>query len=280
MKSGPYRELHIYEVEGRLEGFPGSWGEEGFLGCWREGGYSFLFFRASKEGLVRDFLEGHPQARMRTAVVLPYEDWEAGGPLRPFRVGRLWIAPPWEAAEPQDGEQLVVVDPGVCFGSGYHPSTRGCLRLLVGLYQRERHRRVLDLGTGTGILALAAGRLGAEHVLAIDLQPLAVETAMANVRRNALEDVVEVRLGDATQSLHEPADLIVANLTYDIICSLLERPWVGPRRWCIFSGVVGGQVKRLKERLGSLGFRVLEVSGENLWFSLLASSPQVCPGGV
>ncbi len=274
MRSGPYRELHIYEVEGSLEGFPSSWGEEGFLGCWQEGDYSFLFFCAPREGVVRDFLEGHPRARMRNAVVLPYEDWEAGGPLRPFRVGPLWVAPPWEAVEPQDGEQLVIVDPGVCFGSGYHPSTRGCLGLLVGIYQRGRHRRVLDLGTGTGILALAAARLGAERVLAVDLQPLAVETAMANVRRNALEGVVEVRLGDAQQSLHAPADLIVANLTYDAICSLLERPWVGPRRWCIFSGVAGGQVERLKERLVSVGFQVLEVSGENLWFSLLASSPE------
>ncbi len=273
-RSGPYRELHIYEVEGRLEGFPGSWADEGFLGCWQEGDYSFLFFCFPREGLVRQFLDGRPEARMRNAVFLPYEEWEAGGPIRPFRVGPLRVVPRWEAVEPQDGEQVIVVDPGVCFGSGFHPSTKGCLGLMVGLYQRGRQRRVLDLGTGTGILALAAGRLGAERVLAVDVQPLAVETAMANVRRNALEEVVEVCLGEAMEFLHEPADLIVANLSYDTICSLLERPWVGPGRWCIFSGLVGGQVKRLKERLVSLDFHILEVVGENLWFSLLASSPQ------
>jgi len=270
--SGPYDELHVYEVEGRLEGFPHSWSEEGFLGCWYEGDYSFLFFCAPREGLVRGFLDGRPEARLRTAVVLPYEEWEAGGPLRPFRVGPLWVLPPWDGAEPQAGEQVIVLDPGVCFGSGHHPSTRACLDLLVGLYGRARPRRVLDLGTGTGILALAAARLGAERVLAVDLQPLAVETALANVRRNGLEDVVEVRLADAAQLLGEPSDLILANLSYDLICRLLERPWRGTGCWWIFSGVVGAQVERLKERLASLALKILEVRGENFWFSVLASS--------
>jgi ribosomal protein L11 methyltransferase len=270
--AGPVCKLHIYEVEGRLSEFPDTWGPLGFMGCWEEAGYSFLFFSQPQQDMVEEFLGGRCDARLRASTVLPYEDWEAGAPLHPFRAGPLLICPAWEVVEPGAGEKRLVLDPGVSFGSGYHPSTRSCLDLLVRLYRRDSPQRVLDLGTGSGILALAAARLGARRVIAVDQQPLAVETALANVRLNRLEEVVEVRLGDAMAALSESVDLIVANLQYDILCDIIESREACTARWSILSGLVGGQAHRIQERLKALPARVEELCSENLWFSLLLST--------
>ncbi len=269
--TGPYRDLHVYEVEGILSEFPRAWKALGFLGCWQEAGYSFLFFALPQKEEVDRFVEGRPGARVRTTTVLPYEDWEAGGPLKPFRVGSLWVCPPWEMANPGQGERLIVVDPGVSFGSGHHASTRACLELMVDLYQEASPLRVLDLGTGSGILALAAAGLGAEKVLAVDAQPLAVETARANVARNGLEHFIEVRLCDVREVLSEPADLVIANLTYSVLIDLLQSEALYGRPWYIFSGLVGGQAHELEKRLPPDRLRVQAVRSQNFWFSLLLS---------
>lgn len=267
--NGPYRELHIYEVEGHVANIPSKWSSLGFLGCWHEGGYSFLFFSTARKEVVERFLAQHHTGRIRDISAIPYEDWEAGEPLKPFRVGPLLVAPPWERVEPKAGEQLLILDSGVSFGSGHHASTRTCLELLVGLYEQACPRSVLDLGTGSGILAMAAARLGAEHVLAVDVQPLAVETARANVRVNRLGGRVEVRLGDAMQFVEEPAELMMANLTYEVLVELLSRPGLYEKSWYILSGVVGTQIHGLKERLALTQLRVKRVRSENFWFSIL-----------
>lgn len=271
--SGPYEMLHIYEVEGILEHIPDLWRSKGFLGAWEDGGYTFLFFSSESRDLIQESLSEVGTSKVRSETVIPYEDWEAGTWLKPFEVGPLVFAPPWDAAHIQDP---IIVDPGVSFGSGFHGSTRACLELLVRLYQMQKPRIVLDLGTGSGILALAAARLGAEMVLAVDNQPAALEKAVENVASNRMGEKVQVRRGDVLELVEEPAHLVTANLHLDLLLELVRRPALWEKTWCIVSGLIGRQAEVFLKSLGSTPMQLLESRREGPWsaFLLYAASQQ------
>ena len=262
----PYKDLYIYEVRGTLHRVPESWKKRGYLGCWYEGGYSFLFFSCpSKEFLQRE-LPSLGDFSIRTETSIPYEEWEAGVPLGAFQVGSIWIAPPWEM-EPSD--EVLVIDPGVSFGSGFHDSTRGCLHLLLELFGKHLPETVLDLGTGSGILALFALKLGARRAVCVDCQPIAVEAALANGRRNFMEERMEVVLGDAIEWASMEADLVLANLHLELLERLLEEPGFPRARWCILSGIVGGQWERVLDRARRCSLELVSQRWQGDFCSLL-----------
>ena len=157
-------------------------------------------------------------ARIRAAfghtVRVPVEEgWEEQWKQfhRGSRVGDLWIGPPWE--DPPAGAIAVTVDPGRAFGTGAHATTRLCLELLLEVERGS----LLDVGCGSGVLAIAAAKLGFEPVIALDVDPAAVEATEANARRNGIG--LDVRLADALESLPD-ADVSVANLTGEAL------PWL------------------------------------------------------
>ena len=135
--------------------------------------------------------------------------------LRAVRVGDLLVAPPWDVPPPDAGDPAtLVIEPSMGFGTGHHASTRLCLRAL----QRSRHRlrtgrRVLDLGAGSGVLAIAAALLGARSVIAVERDPDALANARDNVRRNGVEDRVSVVRGDMADLRLQAGDVVTANLT-------------------------------------------------------------------
>jgi len=134
-----------------------------------------------------------PQPRIRFISETDWaEAWKTGYDV--FRAGRrLVIKPTWRDYAPQPGDLIIELDPGMAFGSGLHPTTRLCLEALEDYLPPEG--TVLDVGTGSGILAIAAARLGASRVLALDTDPLAVRVARENVGLNQVEPVVDVELG-------------------------------------------------------------------------------------
>lgn len=134
---------------------------------------------------------------------------------RPVRVGRLWLGPPWE--DPDRDAVPVVIDPGLAFGTGAHATTRLCLELLL---EREPGS-VLDLGCGSGVLAVAAARLGFAPVTALDVDPAAVKAAGENARRNAVE--IDVRCADVFADELPKAQLALANITLDATQELAPR---------------------------------------------------------
>lgn len=134
---------------------------------------------------------------------------------RPVRVGALWIGPPWE--EPDADATAVVIDPGRAFGTGGHPTTRLCLRLL----EDEERGSVLDVGCGSGVLAIAAVKLGFGPVLGVDFDPQAVEATERNARDNGVE--VDVRQADLREDELPPADLALANIAADAVVALAPR---------------------------------------------------------
>jgi len=163
------------------------------------------------EGLRALGLDAGAQARV---APLADADWNAAWRehFRPLPVGRrLLVAPPWDV--PAASERLVlVIEPGRAFGTGHHGTTAGCLTLLEALIASDRPARALDLGTGSGILAVAAARLGVDEIVACDSDPDAVAAAGTNATRNGVAAHVRAMLADAATLDVEPAPLVIANL--------------------------------------------------------------------
>ncbi len=265
---GPYHKLFIYELSDATSLKGDVFGRD-FIGCWNEAGTSFLFFSRQNDREVRKWLTHQGTAKLLSRHVMDYRDWQAGEDLKPFRIEKLVISPPWEETEIAKGEIIICLDPGVVFGTGLHSTTRGCLKALWGIYQVDTPQKVLDIGTGTGILAISAAKLGAQEVLAIDHNQLAVETTRRNVLLNVVEDRVKVTRGEAEAVGEEEADMVLANLHFTVINDLLNREKLLSKRWIVLSGLFHGQVKQV---LASLEKRQLEVYDrieENRWVTLV-----------
>ena len=139
------------------------------------------------------------------------EAWRAH--FAPLAIGRrLLVAPPWETPPEADGRVVLTLEPGRAFGTGQHATTAGCLELLEAIVELRRPARAIDLGTGSGILAIAAARLGVSEVFAIDSDPDAIAAATANVQRNGLDSRVTCERADVAALDAEPAPLVLANL--------------------------------------------------------------------
>ncbi len=160
---------------------------------------------------------------------------------------RVVIKPSWQEYEPQEGEVVVELDPGMAFGTGQHASTQLCIEFLEELVQEGA--TVVDVGTGSGILAIVAAKLGAGQVWAGDNDPVAVLTAQRNVARNGVDGVVSVHLAEGCEGAPE-CDLLVANITAEVIEGLLP-----DFARCVRRGgflVVSGIVKERSERIRML----------------------------
>jgi ribosomal protein L11 methyltransferase len=155
--------------------------------------------------------------------------WKAHFPV--LRIGhRIVIRPTWRRHRRQPGDVVLALDPGMAFGTGLHPTTRLCLAALEGLADRGvlaggaadgGPARVLDVGSGSGILSIAAAKLGARRVLAVDVDPIAVEASAANARRNRLARVIRARQGSAPSG-EGPFDVVLANLIASLLVTLAD----------------------------------------------------------
>lgn len=166
---------------------------------------------------------------------------------RPVRSGGLWIGPPWIA--PPEGEVIVVVDPGRAFGTGAHPTTRACIELLAGLERGS----VLDAGCGSGVVSVAAARLGFGPVLAVDADEVAVEVAAETARANGVD--VRVSRSDVMRDELPATDVAVANIELAVVERLLPRL---PASLAVTSGYLGSEAPRAD---GWEGVERLELEG-------------------
>ena len=257
------------KIEGRVTPPAELTGQE-FLGCWREGSYTYLFFSTPREQEVRSWLTREPKGRFRSVTDLNFSDWEAGQVLKPTRAAGFYLCPIWEEPRPEPGDLTLRLEPGLAFGSGYHPTTRLCLELLRQVYAEGGPTRVLDLGTGTGVLSLAAMALGAGRVMAVEYNDLAVNTAARNIRHNAREREIFLIQGDALDFAYLPGDLALANIHLDVLVDLLGRPQFLDKNWYIFSGILGTQAEQFLSALDATPLRPVTVLDENLWYAVLA----------
>ena len=263
----PYDRLWIYELEGSLappEPDPGS----GFLGCWVEGESAFLFFDRESGKAARALAGPLP---IREEYRMSYLEWQGGQAVEPFRVGPLCFRPPWvERPRHWSREDEILLDPGLVFGSGNHPTTRHCLQGLADLAREGLlPERVLDLGCGTGVLSLAAARLGGRAV-AVDLNPLCCQTTARNVGLNRLEGRIEVRRGDALDLAQSPAGLLLANIQAGVIEQLAQRGGFRGRDHLLLSGLTRSQVGKIRDLTREAGFSPVQGwEDQATWFTYL-----------
>ncbi len=206
---------------------------------------------------------------------LAQEDWIDGwkSQFQPLRVGaRLVIKPSWHTWEPSPDDVVIELDPGMAFGTGLHPTTRLCLRLL------ERYLRpgmyVLDQGSGSGILSLAAAKLGAARVHARDIDPAAVQATRENAERNGLSDRIQVTMGALPPEGRY--DLILCNILADVVIKLLADGLADRLKAngiLITSGMLTSQMDDVVSAITSCGLRVLEQQEEGDWAALAAQAP-------
>jgi len=262
----PYETLYIYEICGEIQGSRNFFKED-FIGCWNEEESSFLFFSQPHDEEVEALVDKR-KLSLLTRNILDYKAWQAGEELRPFKIGNLVFSPPWENVVIGEEETLVHIDPCVVFGTGYHPTTRSCLRALWEIYQKERPGKMLDLGTGSGILALAAAKWRAKRVLAIDCNELAVETALRNVSSNGELERIEVRQGKAEAFIDEEADLVCANLHLRVIESLLRKEAFFKKRWLVLSGLFHRDGQEIENLLERRAVTIVQRFEEKNWITL------------
>jgi ribosomal protein L11 methyltransferase len=183
-------------------------------------------------------------------------------------VGSLRVVPPWLVAEGDD-PRTIVIDPGMAFGTGEHATTRGMLRLLSNL--RRPGPFVADLGSGSGVLAIAAAKLGATRVAAIDIDADTVSNAETNIRLNGVADRVHLFTGDARIMLPllAPVDVITANITSSTIVELLPimRRTLAPPGRAILGGMLVEERPAMTERLGAASWRCEADDVEDEWWA-------------
>lgn len=213
------------------------------------------------------------KATIETAVV-DEENWanEWKKYYKPLQVtSRLTIKPVWEEYAPKSSDEIIVeLEPGMAFGTGTHPTTMLSLKLL------EKYlvpgQKVIDVGCGSGILSIAAGKMGAGKVLAFDLDPVAVHSAEYNVKLNRLEHLIYVREGDLLKSVSERADLVISNILAEIIVRLIpDLPRVlVPGGMFLASGIVEEKIEEILQSLKINGLSVLETIHQDGWVAICA----------
>jgi len=197
--------------------------------------------------------------------------WREG--LRARRVGeRVWVAPSWSPADAEPDHIVVTVDPAMAFGTGEHGTTRGCIRLLER--SGAHGLRVLDVGTGTGVLAVVAARLGAREVLAVDNDVEATDNAVETVASNGVADRVRVEQVEVDAGWLRASgshDLILANVLSGVLRPLMPAfadALTRPGR-LILSGILATEADDMRAAAEAAGFRLLEEDREAEWWSAL-----------
>ena len=229
-----------------------------------------VFFRT---GAQRDAAAASLRASFSNvlAEILPIdvrdEEWarRSQASLTAIRIGRMVVAPPWDEAE-HGAAIRIVIDPSTGFGTGHHETTRLCLALLQDI--AIEGRRAIDVGTGSGVLAIAAAMLGAARVLAFDDDPEALRNAEDNVARNGVEHAVSLRVADLASVAVGPAEIVTANLTGGVLERYAPRlrALAAPNGALIVSGFSAAEADAVARALGEAVERRVS---EGDWAALL-----------
>lgn len=273
----PCKELYIYYLKGRLSS-EAIKDDDAFIGNWEEEEDSFLFFRQAADRQVAELLEQQPHLVMSDRFHMTYDDWQ-GGTLSPIRIGALHVIPAWHADAEKAPQESILLDPGVVFGAGTHPTTRDCLAAIQAAFRWQSVSDVVDLGTGTGLLALAVVRLGARRCVAVDLNRLAVKTALRNVRMNRMARRILVVQGDAKNFMDLSCDLMISNIHYEVMRHIVSAPGFRVTKQFVLSGLLRSQARDIEYRLLQGGSKILQKwERDSIWYTFHGVNDET-PGG-
>ena len=244
-----------------------------FIGNWQEEGFSFLFFSAPAD----DIVDAVPAADSTCVFIDQYEmtseQWH-GEEIRSYTTGCFSVSPPWKIAfVNQPGIKHLLLDPGVVFGTGRHQTTSDCLGYIEYLFNNETIDSVVDMGTGTGLLAIGAAAMGCRKILALDFNRLAVKTALNNIRLNAFEDSILAIQARAEDYIFQDADLLVANIHYDVMKKLLETRGFYRKKWVILSGLLRSEAEKVVSNIEQQGVIIVDrVCHDGVWNTILGKN--------
>ena len=202
--------------------------------------------------------------------------------FKPSKVGtRIVVKPSWEEYRPAEGELVIEMDPGMAFGSGLHETTSMCIRALeeiladrsnVSCAEKGNRIRILDVGTGTGILAIAGVLLGADEALGVDIDTDAVRVAEENISHNGLTEKITVRYGDLTEGVEYRAEIIVANLMADLVARLspAAAAHLAAGGWYITSGILDIREEAVSRAIRAAGFDIVKILRDGEWRAVVA----------
>lgn len=222
---------------------------------------------------LKELLDRFPEWVVQVkGMTVQEEDWATSWKayFKPVRIGRHFlIKPTWEEVTPSLDDVVLELDPGMAFGTGTHPTTSLCLETLEKIVKPGM--TVFDLGTGSGILAIAAAKLGA-RVEAVDLDAVAVKVAQENIELNQVQDRVTVKRGDLGSVIHGQADLVVANIIADVILLLLPdlKRILKPSGELLASGIIGHRSEDVERGIHEAGLEVIEKKENSGWVLLRA----------
>ena len=256
----PYKDLYIYYLKGHLASDSEIFYRD-FIGNWEEDEFSFLFFSRPSKKKVKNLLNAQPHLTLLDNYHMTYDDWH-GETLAPFRAGRFFITHPWDKignnSDTGPDEFHITLDPGVVFGTGTHATTYNCLEALELAFSGSKVQSALDLGTGSGVLAIAAARLGCKKILAVDKNLLAARTAQKNIQLNNVKESVMVIQGPAEIFIDNHADLVIANIHFDVMKNLLNSKGFLSKKWFILSGLLRSQAEDVAFTLKQKGAKIIK----------------------
>lgn len=264
----PHTILTIYFLKGIVSDnhtFP----ESTFIGNWIEDGHSFLFFLEPEKVFISTLLEQHTYLELLDTYTMSYKQWQ-GGSIEPIKVSRFILNPPWIKAVPGDDEVAITLDPGLVFGNGTHPTTLACLQAIEIACGGGKVESMLDLGTGSGILALAAARLGCQKNIAVDYNQLACNTAKRNVELNSLQQNILIINGRAEHFTAIASDLLVANIGYDVMRNIINSDGFLKQKWFVLSGMLPREAEAIVTMLENKPVIILKHwRTDQLWQTIL-----------
>lgn len=201
------------------------------------------------------------------------QDWanEWKNYYKPTKVGKnVLVKPTWEEYEEKEGDLIIELDPGMAFGTGTHETTTMCIQQLEKYVKKDS--KVFDIGCGSGILAIAAAKLGAKEVVAVDLDEVAVKVSKENINLNKVKNKVVALHGNLTEVIKDKADIVVANIIADIIKILAKDVANFMKENAVFisSGIIHAKVDEVKESLIENGFEVVEVQTLGEWNAIVS----------
>lgn len=184
---------------------------------------------------------------------------------------KFTIVPTWENYTPVHTDELIIeLDPGMAFGTGTHPTTVLCIQALERIVKKEDI--VIDVGTGSGVLSIAAAMLGAKSVLALDLDEVAVRSAKLNIKLNKVHEVTTVRQNNLLSGINEQADVIVANILAEVIVRFTDDVYrlLHKDGYFIASGIILQKKEEVKEAIIASGLEIIETVQMEDWVSITA----------
>ena len=194
--------------------------------------------------------------------------------FKPKKVGKqIVVKPTWYDYEKEEGDLVIEIDPGMAFGTGTHETTSLCLRLMED-YMKPGDK-VLDVGCGSGILAIAGALLGASEVLGVEIDPVAVEIAQENLELNKVTDVARAQYGDLTKGIDFKAEIVVANLMADLVMMLSGSvpAHILPGGKYISSGILVEKKEQVAAAIRECGFEIVEIREDGMWCAIVATLP-------